>query len=65
MIDFHDVAVKEVLKEMEQHYLDQNVNAFKKSRVIEVEMFLIQKKKQFYSFNLKTLIIKDKCSSDV
>lgn len=43
MIDFHDVAVKEVLKEMEQHYLDQNVNAFKKSRVIEVNNILIKR----------------------
>lgn len=36
LVDVNDIGVKELLKEMERHYSDQNINVFNKSRIIEV-----------------------------
>jgi ionotropic kainate glutamate receptor 2 len=36
LVDVNDIAVKELLKDMERYYSEQNINVFNKSRIIEV-----------------------------
>lgn len=39
LVDVNDIAVKELLKDMERYYSEQNINVFNKTRIIEVSRF--------------------------
>lgn len=38
LVDVSDISVRELLKDMERYYFNQNINAFNKTRIIEVEL---------------------------
>lgn len=38
LVDVGDISVRELLKDMERYYFNQNINAFNRTRIIEVRL---------------------------
>ena len=55
LMDMNDISTKDILKDMEEHYLKQNMNIFEKSRIFEAESALIYDSVYTFAIGLQTL----------